>query len=1001
MGIYKKKWIADKSQIYYPVHLTPTYNSQYQASLTLSDNVYKAVHEETKHDNRFLANETELYNAGKAARDSLLPRKYRETYLASIGQFLPIEETPEMVISRLVRPLLSRKTYEEAARRKMSEYNIDASTQVVAQAIVAQQLTDKKLYTADFRNDIQGKGAADFENLSYPENARARKCSKILSQFMYTKEGAESRQKFTLPVDNPNMVRVKNATILASDIAYKKEGDDTAKQCKGYQTIDSRHHPIVLRAEQMKKLLSNRAYKKEWLQDKNYVYFPYQLTAEYEVQALTHLRNQEYKKDYDAQKATTEYDVTTTPSYQFQKKFESTAADRNYKKEYIDNKGPPIGVDITPEMVISKDMKQIISKQIYESKAKKIQTDVHVQKDGQEIAHAIVKQHLSSKNEYKSGYIDNQVGKPPTDVTISYPEHNLHKKMTLLANKPIYVRVAKKMLETNEIPVDTPEFILAKHAGLLRNEREYRRRHLESLPQYRGYQTLEAKKHPEVVQAQKANALQSKKAYVDDWENDKAHIYFPYNLTSDYDAKSKIKQLVGNYDKAYEGEKSKTHFNATETPQYETRQEFEKKMSEQNYKGEYNKTKGQKISVETTPDMVISRLLQPFWSKTAYEDQARKNAMHNNLGSDGQEISHAIVKQHLSSKNEYKSGYIDNQVGKPPTDVAISYPEHNLHKKMSSLASNLPYIKEARKNMEDVTLPLDTPTFEQARKAMKLASELEYQKKGREINEGYKGFQKLTPDVHPIVKQAKKMANLASQKHYQKDWENEKTSVYYSVHLTPGFEAVSKIVEITADSNYTKEGQLVKERNHFVYTDTDKYRGDRDLEQKVNDRKYVEEYERNKSDWCPVEQTMEMVISNLIAPLLSNKAYSADAQRVMQQYNLDAGTVGILQSLKSQILYQKNPYTEVYRNEIRGKAPHNVAISYPETQRSTKNQKLASKTAYEKKMRKEIHDYTMPLDTPLMNQVKKSTELASNLNYQKEGKKLSRIVTGTRLWKQS
>ena len=56
---------------------------------------------------------------------------------------------------------------------------------------------------------------------------------------------------------------------------------------------------------------------------------------------------------------------------------------------------------------------------------------------------------------------------------------------------------------------------------------------------------------------------------------------------------------------------------------------------------------------------------------------------------DGQEIAHAIVKQHLSSKNEYKSGYIDNQVGKPPTDVAISYPEHNLHKKMSSLASNV------------------------------------------------------------------------------------------------------------------------------------------------------------------------------------------------------------------------------------------------------------------------------------------------------------------------
>ena len=45
----------------------------------------------------------------------------------------------------------------------------------------------------------------------------------------------------------------------------------------------------------------------------------------------------------------------------------------------------------------------------------------------------------------------------------------------------------------------------------------------------------------------------------------------------------------------------------------------------------------------------------------------------------------------------------------------------------------------------------------------KTQQQIEYQKKGKEINDNCKAYQKLAPEVHPLVKQAKKVADLVSE----------------------------------------------------------------------------------------------------------------------------------------------------------------------------------------------------------------------------------------------
>ena len=63
---------------------------------------------------------------------------------------------------------------------------------------------------------------------------------------------------------------------------------------------------------------------------------------------------------------------------------------------------------------------------------------------------------------------------------------------------------------------------------------------------------------------------------------------------------------------------------------------------------------------------------------------------------------------------------------------------------------------------------------------VKIQLQIEYQKKGKEINENCKAYQKLTPENHPLVKQAKKVGDLASEVSFQN---KELTNIELSISL--------------------------------------------------------------------------------------------------------------------------------------------------------------------------------------------------------------------------
>merc|ERR1712096_333788 len=298
---------------------------------------------------------------------------------------------------------------------------------------------------------------------------------------------------------------------------------------------DAREHPEVTRGMKAKQLTDDKAYKQDWEDDKSMVYFPYTITPEYDTKYGLKKHDNEYTMDHDKTKDKNRFDVVDTPVYNQIKEVQAQTNDLNYKQDFEKNKGKMLGTDITPEMARAHEMEPIRNKQKYQEQAKKDLVKTHVGPDGQEIAHAVVMAHQASPIVYKDDYNKNVLGQGPANPAIAFPENDRLKKIHDKTSKPNYQKDAKKEMQQNMLPVDTPEFIRAKETAKNASDLEYTKQRAQTVADYRGYQTMDSREHPEVTRGMKAKQLTDDKAYKQDWEDDKSMVYFPYTITPEYD----------------------------------------------------------------------------------------------------------------------------------------------------------------------------------------------------------------------------------------------------------------------------------------------------------------------------------------------------------------------------------------------------------------------------------------------------------------------------------
>merc|ERR1712096_555764 len=277
----------------------------------------------------------------------------------------------------------------------------------------------------------------------------------------------------------------------------------------------------------------------------------------------------------------------------------------------------------------------------------------------------------------------------------------------------------------NVYPVDAIEFKRATEAAKNASDKLYTKQRREVIDNYRGYQTMDSRVHPDVVRGQKASDLISDIVYKEDYNNSREVVVFPYTLTDHYDITQAMQKLKYDYVYDHEKNKAKNRFDVTDTPVYSQIRDHDKQTNDIKYKEDFENNRGQMIGATVTMDMERAKELAPT-KKQKYEADAKAALAHTQVKADGQQIAHPLKMTNQASDLVYTADWKKDVLGKSTKDPAIAYPEHDRLKKIHNDTNKAAYQKDSKAQNKHNVYPVDAMEFKRATEAAKHASDKLY-----------------------------------------------------------------------------------------------------------------------------------------------------------------------------------------------------------------------------------------------------------------------------------
>merc|ERR1712142_1015986 len=459
----------------------------------------------------------------------------------------------------------------------------------IAHAQAAQPLQSQTAYRDA---DIKGTGRQDPAN-AFPEHIHVKNVQTNIGNKEYQKDAIrDMNQVGGIPADGPAFETAKNASIIRSDIEYKKEMPDVTAMYKGYQTMDAASHPVVTKGKKAADIVSMRKYHEDYEDEKALVYYPVHISEGYEQvkKCKEATADANYKADLEDNKKGNSFKPTDTETYAVMKQHEDTK-DRIYKSAYEAEKHKNKPLADSNEMQLARKLVADTHDKYYKAAAQADFADAKIDTSAVHIAHAQAAQPLQSQTAYRDADIK---GTGRQDPANAFPEH-IHVKnvQTNIGNKEYQKDAIRDMNQVGGIPADGPAFETAKNASIIRSDIEYKKEMPDVTAMYKGYQTMDAASHPVVTKGKKAADIVSMRKYHEDYEDEKALIYYPVHISEGYEQVKKCKEQVAdaNYKAGLEDNKKGNSFKPTDTETYAVIKEHESATKDRLYKADYEATK--------------------------------------------------------------------------------------------------------------------------------------------------------------------------------------------------------------------------------------------------------------------------------------------------------------------------------------------------------------------------------------------------------------------------
>uniref|UniRef100_A0A673SV47 Nebulin n=1 Tax=Suricata suricatta TaxID=37032 RepID=A0A673SV47_SURSU len=861
--------------------------------------------------------------------------KYKEVYehIKANGYTLGPNDVPFVNVRR-VNNVTSERLYRQLYHKLKDKIHTTPDTPEIRQVKKTQEAVSELIYKSDFFK-MQGH----MISLPYtPQVIHCRYVGDITSDIKYKEDLQILKGLGCFLYDTPDMVRSRHLRKLWSNYLYT---DKARKMRDKYKVVLDT--PEYRKVQELKTHLSELVYRAAGKKQKS-IFTSVPDTPD----LLRAKRGQKLQSQYlYVELATKErphhHAGNQTKALKHAKDVKDMVSEKKYKIQYEKMKDKYTPVPDTPILIRAKKAYWNASDLRYKETFEKTKGKYHTVKDALDIVYHRKVTDDISKVKYKENYMS-QLG--IWRSIPDRPEHFHHRAVTDAVSDVKYKEDLTWLKGIGCYAYDTPDFTLAEKNKTLYSKYKYKEVFERTKSDFKYVADCPINKHFKY-----ATQLMNEKKYRADYEQrkDKYHLVVdePRHLLAKI-AGDQISQI--KYRKNYE--KSKDKFTSVvDTPEHLRTTKVNKQISDILYKLEYNKAKPRGYTtIHDTPMLLHVRKVKDEVSDLKYKEVYQRNKSNCTIVPDAVHIK--------AAKDAYK------------------------------VNTNLDYKKQYEANKAHWRWTPDRPDFIQAAKSSLQQSDFEY-KLDREFLKGCK--LSVTDDKDMVL--ALRNSLIESDLKYKEKHFKERGTCH-AVPDTPQILLAKTVSHLVSENKY--KDHVKKHLAQGSYTTLPETRDTIHVKQvtkHVSDTNYKKKFvkEKGKSNYSIMLEPPDVKHAMEVAKKQSNVAYKKDAKE-----NLHYTTVADRPDIKKATQAAKQASEVEYRAKHRKEGSHGLSmLGRPDIEMAKKAAKLSSQVQYREDFNKEkgkTPKYN-PKDSQLYKVMKDANNLASEVKYKADLKKLHKPVT--------
>ncbi|KAM8857265.1 nebulin isoform 36-T38 [Synchiropus picturatus] len=914
---YKETFNAEKGH-YIGSEDTPQLAHSREVSKIISEKTYKSSWDKSKATGYQLDHEYIPLLSGKKGRDIASDVKYKDVHEKAKGHYMAgtLVDFPEVI-------RCGDQEKNKGLRLYQKDYHQSKTKTHLPPDIIANQVAKR---CQDMLSDVLYRTYLH-QWTCHPEQEdaiRARKTNEILSDVFYKEDLTWMKGIGCYVWDTPEIVRAKKSYELQSDLKYR---DEAKKEFNNYSIVTDT--PVYVTAVLGHTWASELNYREAYHKEKH-LYTTVLDTYDY-------ARCHNFKEFFSNKKYTATWDKIKAKSYQIPhdshalqhaKSQKVILSGVKYKEDYEKFKSLyslPKSLEDDPATARCVKAGKLVLDRLYKENYEKTKAKNHIPPDMLEI--------LSARN---------------TQSTVSGIHYRkyLHQWMCL-PDMQMYVQARKVNEQLSDIfykddlnwlkgigcyAWDTPEILRVKQAGEIQSEQKYRAKGIEAFKDYSVvtdtpvYET--AKQNAvnlsdlhyrydyntnvkgtntspavtvETERARLANHIQS-----DNWYKEANKNFMPtgYSLPHDTPLIKQVKHnsLVASnvkYKEAYEMMKAKAYtlhpegvnfvnsrkahkisndrlyreaYHKTKDKihtTYDTPDIRQVKMNQDHlsdlwYKEKYNSTKGQLISMPITPELLHCYHVNEITSDLKYKEDLM---WLRGLGCFLYDTPEMV---HVRNITKYRTSYpVEAKKNLANFSVVLDTPEYKRVTELKSHMSNLIYKAQSKEEMARVTSTLDSVDIKRAKWAQQLTNKYLY------TDLAAKERAHFTQEMEtPHISHARKMKVISSENKYKEQYEKMKHR-YTAIADTPLLIRSKKAYLQSSDLRYKETFELSKGHYHTVKDALD-ITYHRRVTDDISEVKYREKYINSLGTWKSIPDRPEFFFSRIVSDNVSSVKYKED-----------------------------------------------------------------------------------------------------------------------------